>query len=85
MSDVARERLRILRACANGRLKVNSAGRYVIDGEKRPDRKVRESLMYSDPQMVCWPSSLGGSPLCRITVDGRDELRNLEAMVGANP
>ena len=38
------EQARILRAVSEGRMVVNGAGRYVIDGEPRPDRKSREQL-----------------------------------------
>ena len=39
------ERLRILHAARDGRLKYNEYGRYFIDGGKRPARKERERLM----------------------------------------
>lgn len=45
MNEEAREELRILRAVAERRLHVNECGRYVIDGEARPKRQVRERLM----------------------------------------
>ncbi len=38
------EHYRILRAAADYRLRSNSAGRWVIFGEPRPDRKSRERL-----------------------------------------
>lgn len=38
------EELRILHAINEGRMKTNSAGRYVIDGEPRPNRATREKL-----------------------------------------
>lgn len=45
MTESEREELRILRAVAERRLRVNKGGRYVIDGEARPKRQVRERLM----------------------------------------
>jgi hypothetical protein len=45
MTESEREELRILRAVAERRLRVNECGRYVIDGEARPKRQVRERLM----------------------------------------
>jgi len=39
------ERLRILRAVADGRCYTNDAGRWVIEGEARPVRKDREALL----------------------------------------
>lgn len=49
--DELDERIRILRAIKEGRMSVNEHGRYVIEGEARPDRKQREALwhgMYFD-------------------------------------
>lgn len=43
-SKLTAEQWRILVAIDDGRLSMNSAGRYVIDGEERPDRKSRERL-----------------------------------------
>lgn len=42
------EELRILRAARAGRLGTNVHGRYEIDGEGRPERRVREVLMRKD-------------------------------------
>lgn len=42
--DVTNEQARILLAVRDGRLTVNGAGRYVIDGQARPNRKERERL-----------------------------------------
>lgn len=79
-NECAEERRRILRACAEGRLLVNDSGRYVIDGEKkRPDRKVREKLMYHDPPFINWPAWTMRH--CTLTTDGRGELRDLEALL----
>lgn len=52
--DMTAEEMRILRAAAEGRLRMNSAGRYVIDGEARPDRKAREKLMLR--ALISWPT-----------------------------
>ncbi len=38
------EHHRILRAAAEGRLRTNDAGRWLIDGEARPSRRAREQL-----------------------------------------
>ncbi len=69
-----REKLRILRAADEGRLYINRAGRYVIDGDdKRPERKVRESLMHS--AFILWPCD---GNVCRITIPGRMALAHYE-------
>jgi len=39
-----REGARIIIAIQDGRWDINSSGRYIIDGEERPDRKTRERL-----------------------------------------
>ena len=38
------EELRILRAARDGRLYTNEAGRWMIDGEARPDPRARQYL-----------------------------------------
>jgi hypothetical protein len=69
------EQARILRAAQDGRLRVNEHGRYVIDGEPRPDRRVREQLL----QDAClkWPRP-GGRRMV-ITAEGEAALRLLDA------
>ncbi len=42
---ITEEQQRILWAAHHRRLKVNEAGRYVICGDSRPDRRERERLM----------------------------------------
>lgn len=77
--DTAQERLRILRAARDGRMKVNQAGRYVIDYEQRPDRKVREALMQQG--FITWPSYLDREQKVRYL--GADaEIASLEALLG---
>ena len=44
MTEVTEEHIRILKAIEEGRLSVNPAGRYVIVGERRPDRTSREQV-----------------------------------------
>jgi hypothetical protein len=39
------EQLRILRAAGDGRLVLAASGRWIIEGEWRPDRRERERLM----------------------------------------
>lgn len=43
--DLTDEERRILIATRDGRLSQNEHGRYVIDGEPRPERKARERVM----------------------------------------
>lgn len=45
MRVVNAEEKRILWAAREGRMHTNRSGRYVIDGEPRPDRKTRERLV----------------------------------------
>jgi hypothetical protein len=47
------EQLRILRAAAERRLDTNEHGRWVIEGEDRPARKDRETLMRKF--LITWP------------------------------
>lgn len=68
------EEVRILRAAADGRLRMNAAGRYVIDGEARPERKAREKLLHR-LEFISWP--LGG--IVDITSEGRAALALIDA------
>lgn len=45
MKALSPEQRRILTAAANGRLRKNEAGRYVIEGDARPERRTRERLL----------------------------------------
>lgn len=67
------EILRQLRAARDKRYWQNSKGRYVIDGEARPNRKVREKLIYRS-RLLTW-SSLG----LKLTDEGRRQLEGWEA------
>lgn len=42
--ELSDEQVRILRAIEDGRFYVNHAGRYIIRGEARPNRRERERL-----------------------------------------
>lgn len=75
------EILRQLRAARDGRFTQNGAGRYVIDGEPRPDRKTREKLIYSS-KMLMWSFSRGGVTGIELTEKGRRELEAWEASNG---
>lgn len=46
--DPSDEELRILRAAMAGSLRLNKHWRYVIDGDRRPERKARERLQRHD-------------------------------------
>lgn len=61
------EEFRILKAANDGRLCVNEHGRYVIDGEKRPDRRVRQRLIQR--LWVSWPHYK--TRRCDLTEKGR--------------
>lgn len=73
------EILRQLRAARDDRFLCNEHGRYYIPGEPRPDRKVREKLLYSD--RIIWTFKPKGMVL---TEKGRRELEHLEALVASN-
>ncbi len=72
------EMLRQLRAARDGRFLENAAGRYVIEGEARPNRKVREKLIYTHRWML-WQFSPKGM---RLTSEGEAALRLMEAEDG---
>lgn len=44
MKRLSDEQFRILKAAADGRLKLNEHFSYIIEGEARPDRREREKL-----------------------------------------
>lgn len=67
------EILRQLCAARDGRFLCNEHGRYVIPGEARPDRKVREKLLYSG--RITWTFKPRGMAL---TDKGRRELEHFE-------
>ena len=77
-SDIGVERLRILRAARDGRLKVNEYGRYVIDGERRPDRRIREQLQQQEE--ISFPYRRDDRRV-RLLPDGRSDLEQLGCMV----
>jgi hypothetical protein len=76
--DLTAERLRILRAARDGRLRRNDAGRYIIAGAARPDRRVRAALTGSG--LLGWPERVSG--LVSLTPAGRSDLDQLERMDG---
>jgi hypothetical protein len=79
------EVLRILRAARDEKLRINRAGRYTIDGEKkRPDRRLREKLLYAG--LITWPSHdsyrtarvTKEDPVVPLLESGKRELAKLE-------
>lgn len=68
------EEIRVLRAVCRGHMQVNGAGRYVIEGGPRPERKARASLQRRG--LIDWPGSDGRS---RITSEGTATLAILNA------
>lgn len=74
------EEARILRAADRGALRVNGSGRYVIDGEARPDRKSRERMFQRGYLGWKWTMTrLGrvpqGTEAIILTPDGLSALR----------
>jgi hypothetical protein len=70
------EETSILKAVADGRMRVNTAGRYVIDGEARPQRKARAALAARG--YISWPR--GPRQVSPITPNG---LTALAALTGS--
>lgn len=66
MSPMNDEEVRILRAVGERRMHVNKAGRYVIDGGPRPERRARERLLYTFG-FIQWP---GGDGYSTLTAEG---------------
>jgi hypothetical protein len=64
---------RILAAARDGRLLSNKAGRYVIEGEKRPDAAIRRRLL--DRGLLTWAFNPRGM---RLTNEGRAHLERIE-------
>lgn len=73
------EEIRQLSAAAEGRFRQSDTGRYVIDGEARPERKVRESLIRRG--FLTWLFSQRGYSTVglKITPEGEAALRVLRA------
>lgn len=75
LKEIVAEQERILRAAADGRLHINAAGRYVIDGDrKRPKRRVREAMIQAGE--ITWPRR--DTHCCEITALGREILERAE-------
>lgn len=72
------EEARILKAVADGRMRVNDTGRYVIDGDARPQRKAREALAAFG--YISWP--LGPRQVSPITPNGTTALAAFAASHG---
>lgn len=72
------ERLRILRAARDGRLRINHHGRYVIDGERRPDRKQREYLLHRRGA-ITWPEYGDAEQKVRLGASGESLLAQLDS------
>ena len=72
------ERLRILRAARDGRLRINHHGRYVIDGERRPDRKQREYLLHRRGA-ITWPEYGDAEQKVRLRASGESLLAQLDS------
>lgn len=69
------EELRILRAAADGRLRVNEHGRWVIDGDKPPMPKARKYLQSVDCLTDGWHPSRAPVSLTRkgrVALDWRE-------------
>lgn len=72
MSDLTAEHRRILKAVAEGRFGLNGNGRYVIDGEPRPERKPREQVM--NRGLVVWNYQRDAPVAFTLTEKGRNVL-----------
>lgn len=70
------EILRQLRAARDGRYRQNEKGRYVIDGEARPVRRVREKLLRE--QWVTWLFSRRSTVGLKLTTEGTEALKLME-------
>jgi hypothetical protein len=77
--ELSEEHFRILRAVRDGRIVPNDSGRYVIDGEPRPNRKAREQLVKR--HMIVWVHRFGsaGRSGYELSTLGFDALRANEA------
>lgn len=75
VTDRTAEQVRILSAAKAGRFGVNEHGRYVIDGESRPNRRVREKLM--NDTWITWPGCF--SHRVSITAEGEAALSLLRS------
>lgn len=71
---VTDEMRRILRAIAENRMTVNSVGRYLIEGESRPDRRSRELLRGRG--LIEHRYEMGRGSYWRITAKGKAVLRD---------
>lgn len=69
------EMARILVAIEDGRLFLNPAGRWEIQGEKRPERRSRDLLRGRGLIVSIWDNG----PKYRLTAKGRAALRAREA------
>lgn len=72
-APITDEMLRILAAIEAGTFHVNSAGRYVIAGEPRPDRRSRELLRKRG--LIDWSHRFGEGTKWHLTDGGREALR----------
>jgi hypothetical protein len=78
-SDPAAERLGILRAARDRPLHQSDAGRWVIDDQSRPDRRVRERLQAAGHLAFDLPAT-GGTGLV-LTESGERLLADLERVL----
>lgn len=78
MNPEQAELVRQLRAAREGRYRQNKAGRYVIDGEARPDRRARERLIYTS-RFLIWSHGRDGTVSLKLTSEGESGLRSWEA------
>jgi hypothetical protein len=67
-----REGARIIIAIQDGRWGTNRAGRYMIDGEERPDRKTRERLQKRG--LIEWRYIVGHGYKWHVTPKGEATL-----------
>jgi len=74
MTSLRGEHVRILRAVDEGRFGLNGSGRYVIDGEARPERKPREQVM--NWGLIVWNYQRDAPVAFTLTDKGRAVLRD---------
>jgi hypothetical protein len=80
MADLTNEHRRILNAVAEGRFNLNGHGRYIIDGEARPERKAREQVM--NRRFVVWNYQRDAPVAFTLTDKGRQALAGEQDKAG---
>jgi hypothetical protein len=74
------EEHRILRAARDRRIYTNDHGRWLIAGEKRPERNARERMLRLQYIDWTWDDTPGGRVAYRITSEGEAALRLAEVL-----